>query len=900
MIKKVLKTENCSYKKYHNKMAKAVSLALSLALVLGLAGCGAKDAEQAAAITGDNQEKVLDEVLNAQVNSSHSSIAGKEETVYVLADAKGGVNQVIVSEWLKNSDGVKELTDRSTLKDIRNVKGYENYEADEDGNLTWQADGRDIYYQGATDKEIPVEVKLSYQLDGREIEPEELAGKSGRVTIRMDYENRETKKVMVGGREEEIKVPFAMLSGMILPEDTFSNIEVVNGRLLSEGNNSVVVGVAFPGLKESIDLDNLKEKASDNVDEDKLNELEIPEYIEVSADTENFELGMTMTVAMSDILSEINLTDSLDLSDLNDSMDELADASSQLKDGTKELKNGTGELKDGTGELKDGTDELLDGTNELKDGTVELQDGTQELFEKSGELDEGAGKLNDGAGELYDGTKELVDGVSELKSGTGELYDGSRKLKDGTESLVSGAERLNDGAHQLNDGVALVTATMQSLNQAVGTKENPATLLGAAHALNGSLQQILGADQYAAILALLGNQKGEVQANLAMASKELAAAQSYSEEARAELVESCQADTQEMTVVTGIYTETEEQSVEVEVPVYYTTITVSEADDGESDEDSDEEHESTTSTSTSEESETVETTVEVEKDVVETDTVEVQSLDVENLQQKINAYQQSLENVAACQAQVTAYELQAETIEEQIASVQAQADAKAAQQQQLWAIAVKAGLGIEEGLSKISADLNNPDNVGKIAALVKGAGELADGTQSALSGARELNSGANELKDGISTLKDGAGELADGAGSLKDGAAELKNGTQELKDGTVKLVEGTGTLNDGAASLKDGVITLQDGVTTLKDGVLTLDEGAGTLDEGALELMDGMFEFDEEGISKLTELFGDDVQDVTDRLKAVADAGREYTTFTELPEGVDGSVKFVIRTEAVK
>ena len=361
-----------------------------------------------------------------------------------------------------------------------------------------------------------------------------------------------------------------------------------------------------------------------------------------------------------------------------------------------------------------------------------------------------------------------------------------------------------------------------------------------------------------------------------------------------------------MTVVTGAYTETEERSVSVEAPVYYTTVTVSEAGGGDFGADMDEASEedasggTVTSESTSEYSQTIETTVLVERDVVETDTVEVASIDVENLQEKINAYQQSLENVAVCEAQVTAYTLQAKAIDEQIAEVQAQAAAEAAATEQAWGVAVKAGVGIETGLTEIADRLNSPQNAALMAALVKGAGDLADGTQSALSGARELDSGANELRRGIDTLNDGAGALAEGTGSLKDGAAELRNGTLELKNGTVKLVEGTGTLNDGAASLNDGVSTLKSGVVTLKDGVLTLDEGAGTLDEGALTLMDGMFEFDEEGIGRLTELFGDDVQDVTDRLKAVADAGKEYSTFTELPEGMDGSVKFVIRTEGIK
>lgn len=877
------------------KYLKTVSIALSLTLVILTAGCGKEEAEQSpiSVITAANQEEVLDEVLNAQISSSHSDKAGKEETVYVLADAKGGVNQVIVSEWLKNSGGSHLLADKTSLKDIQNVKGYEDFEIDKDGNLTWQAEGADIYYKGATDKEVPVEVKLSYLLDGKEIEPEELAGKSGRVTIRMDYENKETKKVTVGGKEEEIKVPFAMISGMILPQDRFSNIEVINGRLLSEGNNSVAVGVAFPGLKESIDLEGLKEKASDKAESKELDDLEIPDYIEITADVEDFELGMTMTVAMSDVLSDINLTDSLDLSDLNDSMDELQDASNQLKDGTTEL-------KDGTKELKDGTKELLDGTDELADGAAELKDGTQELFEKSGDLDEGAGKINDGAAALYDGTQELMSGVAELKSGAGQLKDGGQKLAEGTGSLVSGAESLNNGAVQMKDGVNQVVAKMNELKAGIGTPvadisqvnpQSPATLLEAARLLNYSMEQAVGGEEtYNAILSIIAQQKSQAQANLAAADENLAQARERAAQAQAELAEACQADVQELTVVTDSYTETESRTVEVEAPVYYTTKIIRE----DSDEDSDggDSESIVVEEATDEDSQTFTETVEFEKQVTETDTVEISTVDVEKIWQKVDAYQQSLEEVAACQAEVTGYALQVQAIDENLSTVQAsQAEILALAQK--WGAAIQYGAAIEQALTGISGELNSEDTARKMTMLVKGAGDLADGTQSALTGAKELNSGARELKSGIDTLENGAGALADGTGSLKDGAAELKNGTRELKEGTEKLVEGTGTLNDGANTLKDGV-------STLKDGVLTLDEGAGSLDEGALKLMDGMFEFDEDGIHKLTELFGEDVQDVTDRLKAVADAGKEYNTFTELPEGVDGSVKFVIRTEGVR
>lgn len=926
---------------------KVICLTLSSAMVLGLTGCGQETVQaQTEEQAEEEQEQVLNNVLNAQVSPSHSSGAGKEETVYVLADANGSVDQVIVSDWLKNGDGGQSLADSSDLKDIQNVKGYEAFEQDQDGNIIWQAQGSDIYYRGSTDKEVPVEVKVSYQLDGKDISAAELAGKSGRVTIRMDYENKETRKVEIGGKEQEIKIPFAMISGMILPQDTFSNIEVTNARLLSEGNNSIVVGLAFPGLRESIDADALKEKLEDTEENEDLKELEIPEYIEISADTDCFELGMTMTVAMSDVLSDIELTDSLDLSDLNDSMEELRDATEQLKDGTVELKDGSGKLKDGTVELVSGTEELWDGAAELKDGSSRLKDGTAQLKDGALQLKDGASQLKDGTQELYDksgllgngaaalydGTTALQDGARKLTDGTGALKEGGNKLAAGTGSLVAGAESLNNGALLVQGGVNQVAAQMGMLQAKIGTPvgssaefdaANPSTLLQLSCLLNESLKSASSQDGlaepfYNALLSSLQQQKSQAQENLNNSSANLAAAQERVKSAQAELIAASQGSMQEFETVTGTHEEESYVDVTVEAPVYTTTRTVTEGSAGDEGEEGETSGEgSTVVESTEVETQSVTGTGVVTKEVVDTDTIQVQSVDVENLQQKAGAYQSAVEEAAACQADVDAWSMQVAALEEQIAQADTYADQIAQAQtalMQKWGPAITYAAYMDNYLKEISGALNSQESTAGMTALVKGAGDLVGGTQSALAGAKELNSGASELKNGINSLNSGADELAKGAGTLKAGAGELKNGTGQLIDGTAKLNEGAGTLKDGAGTLSDGAVTLddgmgtlddgigtlQDGACTLKDGAVTLDDGMGTLDDGALELLNGMFEFDEEGISKLTDLFGDDVQDVVDRLKAVADAGKEYNTFTRLPENVDGSVKFIIKTEGVE
>lgn len=300
--------------------------------------------------------------VRAEESDESSSDAGKEETVYIFTDADGNPEKTVVSNWLKNPDGSKTLKDSSDLSDIKNVEGDETYT--QSGNqLTWQADGSDIYYQGTTSKQAPVSVKLSYQLDGKDISSDDLAGKSGHVKIRFDYENNATKTVTVGGKREEVKVPFAMVSGIILPVDNFKNVTVTNGRVLSEGKSNIVVGMAFPGLKESLNMDSASFKNN-------IGDYNIPEYVEIEADATDFSLGMTLTVASTDIISKLKdaKDGKVDTSGITDSINELTDASSQLVDGVQQLKDGTTKLRNGTNDLANGGGELKDGAGELAGG----------------------------------------------------------------------------------------------------------------------------------------------------------------------------------------------------------------------------------------------------------------------------------------------------------------------------------------------------------------------------------------------------------------------------------------------------------------------------------------------------------------------------------------------------
>ena len=128
-----------------------------------------------------------------------------EVTGYINAESDGTVKEITVSEWLKNSGEasgslIKEVSD---LTEIKNTKGDEEY-TQKGQELTWENDGKDIYYEGKTEKGLPVTVKFTYELDGKEIKPNDLAGKSGHLKIQVTYQNNTKTTKKVYGKSAEL------------------------------------------------------------------------------------------------------------------------------------------------------------------------------------------------------------------------------------------------------------------------------------------------------------------------------------------------------------------------------------------------------------------------------------------------------------------------------------------------------------------------------------------------------------------------------------------------------------------------------------------------------------------------------------------------------------------------
>ncbi|RKM58055.1 hypothetical protein D6853_00525 [Butyrivibrio sp. X503] len=894
-------------------LIKSLSVVMAAMLAVMTVACGANSQpEEATAVEETAQEKELeDSIIKSTAGASDE--AGKVETVYVTADANGAVDEVIVSEWLKNADASDTLSDKTTLQNIVNVKGDESYTDNGDGTLTWNAKGSDIYYQGTTAKELPVKMKVSYKLDGKDISPEELAGKSGKVTIRFDYENTDKQTVDVDGKQIEVYTPFAMISGMTLDPDKFSEVEVSNGKVISEGGNIIVLGIALPGLKDSLDID---EDKWDELNEDGDLDSKLANYFEVTANTTDFELGMTITMASSDVLSDFGITDiteSNKINDLKDDMGELNDASDKLVDANKELKNGTGELKDGVGELYDGTSELKDGTLDFYNGIVAYTDATSKI-------NEGASALADGASQAHDGTHKMKKAMDEAK-------------------LVENANKLAEGSKQVSDGVATVAKMAESLSGLSSSVQELAGQKAAFEATAAWLQN--GGDCTPEIVACMYK-----LTNGGIDSADKAVAWRNAHLRAVAEVNKLGSYTIVATPVPGGDEAPERDVTEGELNRDGSgDNTGDNTGDGNNGTGSgDDGNGNSNGNSGSGDNSGGNAGSGSEGSGIDGGNGNAGSGDGNGSGAGNSDGGNSGDGTGAGDNSGTGNGnsdngngsasgtlggdngVTLNTSRSQLPSGDGMtAEEKAAMLAGNQIVVGGNGL-VRSNSGNMLMSVTTPDGSieygqGELAGYVKAANEFysliaaAQGTAntlgtvlSAMSTATGGNTGmtpdtAKQLQQlvlGAQQVAEGNKALAGGLSQLYDGTSQLDEGLGKLSDGAKQLSDGTGTLVSNNEALVDGAYQLNDGTHQLGDGVKELYDGVIELDDGVQELVDGVIKFDEEGIDKLYEVFDGDLSEFTDKLTAIQKAGSEYKTFGGAADDIDSSVKFIIRTDGIK
>ena len=448
----------------------------------------------------------------------------KDETVYSKMDSNGKNYKTIVSTHIKNTENADLINDLSDLLNVKNTSGDETYT--QDGNkFVWNANKNDIYYQGESSKELPIECNVKYELDGKELSANEIAGKSGKVKITLQYTNKEERTVDINGKKVKMYVPFVVVAGTIIENENARNIEVSSGKVVDDGSKTVVVGMAMPGLQESLGL-------SDD-------EVEIPSNVEITMDATNFETSSIISYVTPKVLEEDDLKvfDNLDeiygqVNTLQTSMNQIQNGANTLKDGTTELATGANTLKDGVTTAYNGaqtiSSEVAKSTQSLKNDKSEALDSKtlesikQQAAESSKLTDEQKAQIKAQAqtsavltdeqkaqikaqaakkAKLTDDQKAQITTIAKKGAALTEKQKAqiTEKAKEGAQltekqqaAIITNAQAsypaLTEAEKKLLIATAQSTATQTAVNTALATAKTTAELTAVATALNVAQQ----------------------------------------------------------------------------------------------------------------------------------------------------------------------------------------------------------------------------------------------------------------------------------------------------------------------------------------------------------------------------------------------------------------------------
>lgn len=706
-------------------------LAICLCAALCLGGAGMAFA-QASSKKADDQP-----VSAAQQAAELQQKISKDETVYVLTGADGSVKKIIVSDWLKNELGSASVADKSDLSDIENVKGDESYTINGDNMTVWDAQGNDIYYQGNIQKELPVGLSVRYYLDGKSVSPEELKGKSGKVTIRFDYENRQYETVQINGVNQRIYVPFAMLTGMILDNDTFQNVQITNGKLVNDGDRTVVVGLAFPGLQENLNLSR--------------DDLSIPDSVEITADVTNFSLGMTVTLACNDLFSQLGNVDLTSL-DSTSALDQLTGAMDQLLSGSSALYEGLSTLLDKSGELVSGVEELAQGAAAIKSGADSVDDGAAQLKAGLADLSSGLNTLSANSEALNSGAKQVFNSL--LETAATQIRAKGLNVPDLT--IENYAEELNALIKSLDETTVYETALKQvtdaveaqrpvitqkvteAVRQQVETKVAAAVRQQVTEKVTAAVQQQVTATVTDTVQQQVAEQVIQAAANMSKADYDAAVAAGIIPQQTQDAVNA------------AIQAQMGSEAVQSKIAENVSAQMASEA---------------------------------VQSKITENIDTQISSEAVQATITENTDAQMQTEAIQATIQQQTELQVQ-KAISENMASDAVQSQLKKASEGAQTLIALKASLDDYNtfylGLLTYTGGVD--DAAAGANALYAGADQLKDGTA-------QLRAGAAQLYNSVLQLQDGTPALVSGVTQLKDGAMQLSEGLQQFnRDGIQKLV----------------------------------------------------------------------------------------------------------------
>lgn len=280
----------------------------------------------------------------------------KTETVYTNLDSYGVASKSIVNSHLYINE-VGNVEDDTELRTLLNISGKEKYIQNE-RMLTWNATGKDIFYTGTVEKEQPVTIKTTYYLNDEEIKVEDMIGKKGTVKIVLNFTNN------CYDETTGLYTPFVITMGTTIDSKTSSNILINNGKVINNGKTNMAVGIASPGLYNSLQIEEFKTL----------------DQIIITYDTTKFTMNDMYIVATPKLLEDIDFSIFDKMSTLSSSIYTLQDSINQLENGAKQLSSGTASMQEGTNVLSQNLNNALVAVQKLENGSMSLDTGLNQVI----------------------------------------------------------------------------------------------------------------------------------------------------------------------------------------------------------------------------------------------------------------------------------------------------------------------------------------------------------------------------------------------------------------------------------------------------------------------------------------------------------------------------------------
>lgn len=794
--------------------------------------------------------------LPVKAEGDDTSSVTKSESVYTVLNADGSVKKITVSDTLHSDSGFSNYTDTSDLTDVENLKSTDAVTST-NGGYTWTSDSTDIYYQGTSTKNLPLNVKITYTLNDKEYSAEDMLGKSGHVKIKISVENTSKQTFTVGDKSYDLVTPFITGAGAMLDEDNFSNVEVNHGTVTSDSSHSIVAGVMIPGLRDGL------ESVLDGDTMSKLSDYLIDD-ITIEADTTDFECPTLMLAAATSTDALKEDFEDTDLTSIFDQLDELKDATDQLISGSKTLSEGANTLADGASQLNDGASSLLSGVDTLKSGT-----------------------------------KSLVDGATSATSGASALSSGLAQLVANNSSLVDGANQIADAILKTaNEQLAAKETIKNDPSYAELTWSNYADQLAYYSGITDTMRQA-ALDTINAQLTAKGIKLDSDTLNMVLYMAAKAGATdltTYMQENESKLtiaanVQTAQSDAAKIS--TGDYTNVNraltlgtyegaigkvEQLVKAKADVDLTDrqaeeVLITALSKGMTD------FSALTDEQLSELNKIV-------TNVLDTIPTTDAALGVDN-----EAISQYIVKLRGAQGDANVYAAVSSSLKSNNSSLtDAQIAVLLTEGSEQHAVATSLVSMISAVQSDVAIATAIADN--------KTASQTDEGKQTVKGYLNALVTTTSGTE--IETLKSLSTQLQSVA-TFRQGVKDYTDGVAAAYEGSKSLVSGLQQLTSGASQLNDGAATLSQGASTLKSGTQSLTDGANQLSEGAKTLYDGLVQYNDEAISKLTDDSRiSNLEDAADLLNAVKEQGSSYNNYSGISDGTDGSVKFVYKVEGAK